>query len=462
MNICELKSVKRHFSKNLSENGKIIIKNVSGAFLIRGFSVILSFFMMPMYIRFFNNQIVLGLWFTLLSVLSWILTFDLGIGNGLRNHLTESLALKKFDEAKKYVSSAYASIGCICLFLVIIFSIVFQFINWNVVLNIRDDVVSSKSLLFAVIIVFVGIIIHFFLKLVSTVLYAIQESSINNLLSLITSLLMLLGLFWVPSSSNNDDNIVRMAIIHAMAVILPLIATSVYLFYFSSLRNIRPSINCFDLLYAKRVLSLGGIFFYAQLVYFFIMSTNEYLITLLTDNLYVVEYRIYNTIFTFGSTLFVLAMTPVWSVVTKALAEKNFNWIERLYKRLMLLAGFGCLAEFLIIPFLQFLINIWLQSKAIEVSLLPAIVFACMGSLMILNSVLSGIANGAGELKTQVIFFTIGAALKIPVAVFLSHKIGWSGIVVANAVAMFLYCAVQPFWLKAFLRKKRMLQEEIS
>ena len=156
--------------KNFSENGKIIIKNVSGAFLIRGISVVLSFFMMPMYIRFFNNQVVLGLWFTLLSVLSWILTFDLGIGNGLRNHLTESLALKKINEAKKYVSSAYASIGFLCLVLVVVFFIVFRFINWNVVLNIGEDIVSSESLLFAVVIVFVGIIIHFFLKLVSSVL----------------------------------------------------------------------------------------------------------------------------------------------------------------------------------------------------------------------------------------------------------------------------------------------------
>lgn len=448
--------------KNFSENGKIIIKNVSGAFIIRGISVVLSFFMMPMYIRFFNNQIVLGLWFTLLSVLSWILTFDLGIGNGLRNHLTESLALKKIDEAKKYVSSAYVSIGFLCLVLAVVFFIVFRFINWNFVLNIGEDIVSSESLLFAVVIVFVGIIIHFFLKLISSVLYAIQKSSVNNLLSLITSLLMLLGLFLIPSSSNNDENIIIMAILHALAVIVPLVVTSVYLFCFSTVRIIRPSISCFDLSYAKKVLSLGGVFFYAQLVYFFIMSTNEYLITLLTDNSYVVEYRIYNTIFTFGSTLFLLAMTPVWSVVTKALAERDFNWINRLYKKLMFFAGLGCLAEFLIIPFLQIFINIWLQSKAITVGLLPAIVFACMGSLMILNSVLSGIANGAGELRTQVIFFSIGAALKIPVAMILSRKIGWSGVVVANAVAMSFYCFVQPFWLKAFLKKKRMLQGEAS
>ncbi len=438
----------------ISENGKIIVKNVSGAFFIRGISVVLSFFMMPMYIRFFNNQYVLGLWFTLLSLLSWVLTFDLGVGNGLRNHLTESLSLKKFDEAKKYVSSAYVSIGFLCALMVFVFFCVSRFVDWNLVLNIDSDVISENQLLLAVSIVFIGIVVQFFLKLVSSILFAVQKSSINNLLSLISSLLTLSGLFFIPSSLNNDDNIAVMAILHALAVAIPLLITSIYLFYFSPVKFIRPSITFFEFFYAKNVLSLGGIFFYAQLVYFFIMSTNEYLITMLTNNSHVVEYRIYNTIFAFGGTLFVLAMTPVWSVVTKALAEKKIDWVYQMYKKFMLLAGVGCLAEFLIIPFLQLLVNLWLQSRAIVVSVPMAFVFACMGSLMILNSVLSGIANGAGELKTQVIFFSIGAALKIPVAIILCHKVGWIGVVVANAVAMSFYCVVQPFWLKTFLKRK--------
>ncbi|MEG2450021.1 MAG: polysaccharide biosynthesis C-terminal domain-containing protein, partial [Eubacterium sp.] len=83
---------------------------------------------------------------------------------------------------------------------------------------------------------------------------------------------------------------------------------------------------------------------------------------------------------------------------------------------------------------------------------LYAIIFALMSSLMILNGILSSIANGAGELKTQAIFFGIGAVIKVPVAYFLVNILhSWIGVVIANVVAMGLYCMIQPFWLKNYL-----------
>ena len=78
--------------KNISKNDKIIYKNVLGALLVKGGALIVNLFTLPAYIKYFNQNEVLGVWYTVLSLLNWILTFDLGIGNGLRNHLTEALA----------------------------------------------------------------------------------------------------------------------------------------------------------------------------------------------------------------------------------------------------------------------------------------------------------------------------------------------------------------------------------
>lgn len=62
-----------------------------GAFAVKSVSLCLSLFTMPAYIRFFQNQTVLGVWFTIVSVLNWILFFDLGLGNGLRNMLPDAI-----------------------------------------------------------------------------------------------------------------------------------------------------------------------------------------------------------------------------------------------------------------------------------------------------------------------------------------------------------------------------------
>ena len=73
-----------------SKSKKLII-NSNLSLIVKGSSLFVSLFTMPAYMRIFKEQEVLGLWFTTLSVLSWILTFDLGIGNGLRNHLVKPL-----------------------------------------------------------------------------------------------------------------------------------------------------------------------------------------------------------------------------------------------------------------------------------------------------------------------------------------------------------------------------------
>ena len=52
--------------KHLSDNDKIIYKNIIGAFLVKGGALFVSLFTLPAYIKFFNNDEVLGLWYTIL------------------------------------------------------------------------------------------------------------------------------------------------------------------------------------------------------------------------------------------------------------------------------------------------------------------------------------------------------------------------------------------------------------
>ncbi len=449
--------------KSLSENNKIVLKNVIGAFGVKGLSLLVSLFTMPAYISFFNDQAALGLWFTVLSVLNWILNFDLGIGNGLRNNLTRTLTQKDELETKRYLSSAYISVGVLCVIISTVFVFAFNFINWNLVFNIKENIVSRDALLLSVKIVFVGIMLQLFFKLITSVLYALQKSSVNNFVTLCSTVISLICVLVLPSY-DNDTNMVVMAIIHVVAVILPLVVATVIVFCGKTLRKCIPSIKFFTKKHTKDVLTLGGMFLFVQIAYMVIMSTNEYAITIFTSNEAVVDYQVYQRLFTLGSTVFSLALTPIWSAVTKALAEKNYKWINSLYKRLMLLAGLGVVAEFLLVPFLQIFVNLWLGEKAITVNYIYGFAFAALGGLMIMNAALSSIANGVGELKTQALFFGSGAILKLPMAWLLVQLTGsWIGVVWANVIAMSAYCLIQPLWLKKYLdKKKKEVSEDVT
>ncbi|EOU1150939.1 hypothetical protein AB8J25_001843 [Clostridium perfringens] len=77
--------------KNINGNTKKVIINIINGIGIKGGAILIAFFTTPAYMRYFENESILGVWFTILSVLSWILNFDLGIGNGIRNRLVKTL-----------------------------------------------------------------------------------------------------------------------------------------------------------------------------------------------------------------------------------------------------------------------------------------------------------------------------------------------------------------------------------
>lgn len=437
--------------QQLSEKNKIILVNVFGAFFIKGLSLIVSLLTTPAYIQFFNNEFVLGVWFTILSVLSWILNFDLGIGNGLRNLLAKAYAEKDYYESKKLVSSSYAVIGVTCFVIILVSVPFFNFVNWNTVFNIEKSIVSQTTMTKAVTIVFVGIVLQVFLKIISSVLYAVHKSSANNALSLATSVVLLVAMLVVPSRDNNQ-NLVFMALLYDIAVLLPYLIATVIFFCGKKYRKIAPSFVFVCGKHSKKVLSLGGYFFIVQILYMLIMSTNEYMITHLAQNSDVVEYREYFQMFTLGSTVFALALTPVWSAITKAIAEKDIDWVKKLYKKLLSLGLMGVCLELLMIPILQILFDIWLGDASVQVNYVNAIAFATLGGLMIFNSVFSNVANGAGKLRTQLWVFLCGAILKIPLSnLFVRMTESWIGVVIATDIVLFVYCVIQPMTLHKYI-----------
>ena len=438
--------------RNAGENDKIVYKNVLGAFVVKGFALFVTLFTLPSYIKFFNNDEVLGLWFTILSLLNWILNFDLGIGNGLRNHLSTALSLGNKSDAKRYISSAYISIGVIVTALSVAFPFAVKSLDLNKLLSIDKSEISPEALYITAVIVFVGVMIQFWLKLINSVLYALQKSSVNNFLVLCTNVTILLAAVIIPSSTNNR-NIIVMAVVHAVAVALPLLITTILVFA-KRLKYAMPSIKCFSKKHTKEVLSLGGVFFFIQIAYMIIMSTNEFLITKTSGNADVVDYQAYYKLFSLASTVFALALTPLWSVITKAKAENNIGWIKSTYKKFMALGGLFCIGEFVIVIIMEPLMKIWLGADALpEISFFSGIMCALLGCAMIMNGVFSNIANGTGELKVQAICFGVGAVLKVPLSYFLVRLLGsWDGVVLSNVICMGIYCVVQPISLIKYFK----------
>lgn len=440
------------FYKHTSQNNKIIIINSAGAFAVKGAGLLVSLASMPAFIRYFNNNEVLGIWFTLLSVLLWFLNFDLGIGNGIRNQLTKDFTLKDYISAKVTISSGVFSVSIVGLVLTIIGIVIISLTDLNWFFNITSQTLSPTSLRMASLAIFIALMLRFVLTLVSSIFYALQKSAYNNFLSLVVHVLQLVYVLTFHFQ-NQEEALVNLAISYVFITNLPMIIAGIYVFI-KPLKVCRPSVSFVQIQRMKQIVGIGVIFFACQILYMMIANTNEFLVTKFYGASYTAEYSFYYKVTSIVVMFVALAMTPIWSVVTKALAENNYVWLHKLYRSFLGIGIIIAVFQFLLVPFMQQIMDIWLGKGIIEVNTTTALAFAVFGCVFIMSSMLSTIVCGMARMKTQLVCYTLGVTLKF-IVVFLLHDTfwHWNLVVWSNVLVLFPYIIAQIIDLNIFFKK---------
>ncbi len=437
----------------ISNNNLQIIKNMLGAFLIKGVALIISFVQFPLYIRFFNDQATLGLWYTMLSVLNWVNLFDLGLGHGLRNKLPGVIEKKDTTQITSLISTTYGFMICLASVVLVIGEVGISQLNWNKIFNVEISIISNDVLVKCMQIVFLGVIVSVVLKIITSILYALQYSAIVNLLTLIPNIIILFFL-WIAPSGSLERNLKTMSIINICAINLPYIICTWLVFKYLLKDNI-PAVNFIKKKCIRDIFSIGISVLWLQIVFMVVSSTNELIISTLTTSNYVVEYQVYNKVFKTAGMVISLSLTPIWSAVTKAKAQSNFRWIRKIYI-LFLAATFICaLLELCVIPILPWLIDVWLGRDAIEINLFYALIFVFSSTMAVLHSVNTAIGNGLSYFKVQMIWMTFAALIFIPLSYALVHRMGgWIGVVIANTLSLMPYEFFAPFFTMKMLDKQ--------
>jgi O-antigen/teichoic acid export membrane protein len=407
------------YLKHKIQNNKNLFWNIIGSIGVKGFAMLVNILAMPAYLNYFSDNTVLGVWFTIISILNWILTFDLGIGNGLRNHLVEAFVANDSIKAKKYISSAYFSIGSIALILGAIGYILLQMVDWNNLLNIPNQKISNETLIQTIQLIFIGIIIQLFLRLIISILYALQKTALSNFLSLLSNVLILVFLL-LFRFDNTIEGLSVLSYVYIFSLNVPLLIASVIIFS-TQLIDSKPSLEFFKKEYAGKILKLGSLFLGIQLSLLIINSTDQFLISRFYTPDSVVEYNVYYRIFSIYITFFSLITIPIWSAVTKAYTEKRIDWIMKVYKYLNLV-GIGLVAISIITALMfQPIVNIWLGEETFTINTNYAFVFATYSAVFIFIYSANCIANGISHLRPQFIGNLIAALIKVPLTIFLSQ-----------------------------------------
>lgn len=440
--------------KKINENERIIFTNVFFTFLIKGGSLVISLISTPLFLKYFDgDKVVLGVWYTLWAMLTWFTTFDLGIGNGIRNKLVNAFIKKDKNEIRKIISSGLFSNIIVTLVLTILGTSFLYNVNLNKILNISEDVVSSNVLRNSAIIVFYAIMLRFLLTVINSIFYSLQQSFKINIMALVSSILQLLFLV-VFKFKNVEKALLYISIANLITANFPIIIAGMLLFY-KELRFCRPSVKYVDKEHIKGIMGVGSSFFLCQIMYMLMMNTNEVIISNLFSPQYTTHYTFYFRITSLIATMLSLAMTPMWSVVTKAISERNYIWVNQLYKKLKILGLVFTFIQFLIIPFLQSIMDLWLRGNSIDVNYKTAFAFAMYGSIFIYVGILSTIVCGMTRMKLQMICYAIGMVVRF-ILIFIFAEVGknWDSVVWSTVIVLLPYCIIQHIDLNFYFKRK--------
>lgn len=429
------------------KRNKSLKTNALGSFVIKGAAMLVSLVAMPVYLNYFGNESVMGVWFTLLSVLNWVLLFDFGVGNGLRNRLTLAFAKRDESLACKLISSSYVLLGVISLCAFLVSAVVVRLINWNTVLGVSANVLSRDDLLASMMVVFSVIWLQFYLKLITGVLYAMQRAVIPSLLTLTSNVLILFSaLLYRPDSASKA--LLYLSVSYGISTVVPLLIAS-----FIVLGRLLPfysfRISDCSFTYAREIVNIGMRFFLLQLLSMAVFNTREVLISSLVGVDQVVDYTVYFKVYSLISTFYLLALTPFWSAITQAFAQHDFDWIRGVYKKglgVLCLFSFAGVAALIMFPFA---VQIWLEDAAPETNYLTGLIFIVFNIEYMFINLNAHIENGIEKLGVQTAGYAIAAISLIGLSILFSrvHPV-WDSVMLASVIALVPMCCMQSVELK--------------
>lgn len=419
------------------ERTRNYLRQIKGAVAYRAIAMAASFLAIPLMIGYLGQE-QFGVWSTLLTVMSWVVFFDLGVGNGLRNKVAESLAKNERAEAARYIASGYTLIGLIALVVWVIVTATSYFIPWQAVFN--TQAISEASLRTTIQIAAFFILLNFWVGLIGALLGAVQKTSVVALGQLITNLAVL-GLVFVLTKSA-DASISQLALVYGLSLVTSNILLS--LWFYRRHPELRPH-PYLDKRHVRPLLHVGLQFFTIQLAVLVIFTTDKMLITQLFGPQYVTLYEVVFKLFSVITFVHTLVSAPLWSAYTDAYHRQDFVWIQKMLRKQLMVFGGVTLAVLALGLSARPIIAIWI-GRELVVSLPLIIVMGIFVLISIWNNIFAMLVNGIGKIRLQLYTAVVAMLVNIPLSMFFATYLGLglSGIVLGTICSLLLAAVALP------------------
>ena len=401
-----------------SERSAALNRNVVGLFGRKIGTIVVSLITIPLALSYIDKS-EYGVYITLVSVVNWFALFDLGLGNGFRNKFTEALARKNQVLAKTYVSTAFFSMLSISVVIGVGYLILRSTVDAQGFIGATD--VDKRAFEYSVDIVVIGFLAQFVLKITTIALLADQRAAESGMISFIGQIFALLALLLFSWTS--EGSLINAAL--AMSLGPACASGAAFIYYFSGrYKNFSPRIEYYSKHYLKDIVQLGLMYFVTQVAGIVVFSTDNILISRyfgpsdVTD--YYIAFKYYNVVIAAQS----IINTPVWSAVTKAIQESDYQWITSIVKRLAKLWLLYVSVGVVLLLGSSYTYSFWIGDAVQPVYSLQIVMLLYMLVATWIRGY-SEIINGSGKIRLSMYHAIASIVINIPLSLFFVLVIGW-------------------------------------
>lgn len=410
-----------------NNRSQLLKKNILFSFVIKGWAGIVQILLVPITIHCLGNYIN-GIWMVISSVLIWIDSLDIGLGNGLRNKLSERIALRDSRGAKEYVSTTFFTLIGIIIPAIILILLACTNIDLYKLLNVDPRIIPNLTAVICLSVVLVGN--TFIFKFIGNVYLALQLPAVNNALVTLSQTVTLLAVF--IQQVCHIHSLTWVAIAYTGGPLLTYLIAYPITFQWRY-KELSPSWRFFKKSKIKELFSLGVKFFVLQIAGIVLFASTNILISRLFSPELVTPYQVTYRYYSFIVMLFTIIAIPFWSATTDAYAKHDVKWIRSSVRKLNLIVLSMLLIIIVMTLVSPFVYNIWVGS-GVKTNMMLSSIMGAYIFVIVFSLSYSYILNGIGALNLQLISTVMAALLYLPLAWLFAKRLGINGIALALVI----------------------------
>lgn len=407
-------------------------RNALLSLLIKGASITISFLLVPLTLGFVSKELY-GIWLTLSSVLFWLTFFDVGFTQGLKNKLTEAIALDNWERARSLVSTTYFVMVALFVPVCLLLEIIIPYVDWAAVVNVDSAYNNELKLILHILVACFSV--QMIVNVLTSVVASFQQVSLSASFPMIGNFIALV-LIWILSHVCSSS-LLLLSLVMSVSPVLVFIVAS-FVLYKGRYRKVAPSIKAVRLEYVKDLWGLGAKFFLIQIQVLILYQCTNLLISNISGPDQVTTYNIAYRYLSISMMLYSILLSPLWPAFTDAYVKKDFAWMSRVYKKMCRIYLLSVVLLVLMVVLSPIVYQIWIGDK-VDIPFEMTLVVAVYMAIHSWDLLQVELINGVGAVKLQTFVTSIGLFLHIPMSFLIGSYVGGIGVVCSMILINIVY-----------------------